>query len=603
MREDVITIWKLVWRRSRPSALLAVAVGLIFISMLLAFAIPLQAPLPVGYSPVKAACPPGQIEVSAIEAPGDGHFLGYFICEPASFCGSCPISQCGVGVPDGNQYCGAPPPPPSATPTPLPPPPPSISVNAVCSSSTSRILTVSDTGAVRVVTVSNGFSTTLAPGNTTVVLNGLAGGSYTASAYSTGPGGNSATVSVTFQVDLSPPVSAATFSGAALNPPWRGQGSVTISTAPTGCLPISGTFYSINGGPFAPYGGPFALADGVYTIAYYSTTTGATEAVKTLSLHVDGTPPAISSISCGPNPTILGGAVNINALVADATSGVANWTLVADPPGGAEDVRGGAGGNVGGSFTTFYSGPYVFGLTVSDKAGNKTAIKPLCTISVIANPTPVVLPTIKPTAIPALVWATYTPLPATQTPMPSLSPTLTRTATNTLTATASPSATPTITATASASPTATASMTDTLTATSSPTAVPPTKPPDIPLVAAIVYEDRGDGTCDHPLGGEPFENPADGKTIVSNSAGVLLVPAGVPLKYIGQRHLTKSREVTGMGCYAGLTPMPTFSAWWWLIVLPTSFVFVIVPLFYGRVEDTRASIGKALEDLANATKG
>jgi hypothetical protein len=176
---------------------------LVFPSLVIAIFLALAAQPPL---PCRAGCGPGQVTIAQIEAPGDGHFLGMG-CYGAGTCGcgADPCSNVSIGVPDGKCYGSG----PAPTSPPPPPPAPSLSIDAVCAVSTSRTFEVSVvSGATRTLRVSNGFSQTLAAGQASVTVSGLAYGSYTATASSSNGNGTSTSSPLSFSVDLEAPTTS-----------------------------------------------------------------------------------------------------------------------------------------------------------------------------------------------------------------------------------------------------------------------------------------------------------------------------------------------------------------------------------------------------------
>ncbi len=113
-----------------------------------------------------------------------------------------------------------------------------------------------------------------------------------------------------------PPVTTATVSPATpdgLAGWYKTQPTVTLAagTPQTGQV----TYYSYDGVTFTPYTAPLVVPDGTYTLSYYTTGAGYTEATHTLSLKVDSTAPVVS-------PSFDSTTRTYSVVATDAASGV-----------------------------------------------------------------------------------------------------------------------------------------------------------------------------------------------------------------------------------------------------------------------------------------
>ena len=132
-----------------------------------------------------------------------------------------------------------------------------------------------------------------------------------------------------------PPVTTATVSPATpdgLAGWYKTKPTVTLAAGATP-QPSQVTYYSYDGVTFLPYTAPIVVPDGTYTLYYYTTGAGYTEATHTLALNVDSTPPVVSP-SFDPTTNTY------SVTATDAASGVASiqqsvnggaWTTYAGP--------------------------------------------------------------------------------------------------------------------------------------------------------------------------------------------------------------------------------------------------------------------------------
>jgi len=108
--------------------------------------------------------------------------------------------------------------------------------------------------------------------------------------------------------------------------------SVSLSTL-DGCSGVAVTEYSTDGVNWTPYAGSILISsEGVTTVSYRSTDrAGNTEAVKTVTVHIDKTAPAIN-LTANPNlifpPNGQSVTVNLRGVGSDAISGLASVSYI-----------------------------------------------------------------------------------------------------------------------------------------------------------------------------------------------------------------------------------------------------------------------------------
>ncbi len=324
-----------------------------------------NSPLPVGPRPVLAGCGPGEVFAAAVEAPGDGHYLGYGFCVPASFCAPCGAQDCGKGVPNGFLYCGAPPPPP-------PPPPvpnkPMVDAGPACLGGTSRTVTLS--GNV------DSYQIQMNPGG--VVVNGAsytftglqAGIGYTFNGQAfNGSGGSgwSDPVGPVYQDTQAPTTAFNPVGTAGSNGWWRSNVSVALLATDADCLGVKQIIYALDGAA-AVYTSPFPVnGDGTHSLTYASTDGTNTEAPQNQTIRIDTVAPTLSLTPSRPPDSSSGwyrSPVDVTLATSDTTSGVASQQVNIDNQG-----------------WTAYTGTITFGTDakhtlnaqVVDVAGNQSA--------------------------------------------------------------------------------------------------------------------------------------------------------------------------------------------------------------------------------------
>lgn len=188
------------------------------------------------------------------------------------------------------------------------------------------------------------------------------------------PYGAGGAATVTLFVDGSAPTTTASLSGpAGANGFYKGRVSVTLSaTDPDGPADVTGTFYTVDGGPQQTYSGPFPITgDGTHTIAFFSRDQlGNAEATQTLP--IDSLAPVTAA---NAQSTTTGQQVTLSA--SDGFSGVANTNY---------SIDGGAPQAYTAPFTVTGNGPHVVRFQSADRAGNIEALKTLSITINIAAP-------------------------------------------------------------------------------------------------------------------------------------------------------------------------------------------------------------------------
>ncbi len=204
-----------------------------------------NSPLPVGPKLVLAGCGPGEVFAAAVEAPGDGHYLGYGFCVPASFCAPCVSSglDCGKGVPDGQRYCGAPPPPP-------PPPPvpnkPQVDAGPACLGGTSRTVTLSGNGDSYQIQMNPGGAIVNGATYTFTGLQAGTGYTFEGQAFNgSGGSGWSDPAGPVYQDTQAPTTTYNPVGTAGVNGWWRSNVSVALLATDAGCLGVKQTILCI----------------------------------------------------------------------------------------------------------------------------------------------------------------------------------------------------------------------------------------------------------------------------------------------------------------------------------------------------------------------
>ena len=93
---------------------------------------------------------------------------------------------------------------------------------------------------------------------------------------------------------------------------------------------VDTTSYRVDGGPWTIYTGPFSIGtDGGHTVEFFSTDlSGNVEAVRSVALNVDATPPTITSLR--PTGAVTTDDVALSWNGADNTSGVAEYRISID---------------------------------------------------------------------------------------------------------------------------------------------------------------------------------------------------------------------------------------------------------------------------------
>ena len=142
--------------------------------------------------------------------------------------------------------------------------------------------------------------------------------------------GSSQTATLTV-VNSTPPVTYSYLSGPNGSNGWY-TGPVTVGLVSFDTYSIvTGTYYTIDGGPQQTYSTPFTVAgDAVHTITFWSVdSSGNTEATNSQSIDIDGTNPTLTFGAPSPAANAAGWnntSVSIPFTASDATSGVASVT-------------------------------------------------------------------------------------------------------------------------------------------------------------------------------------------------------------------------------------------------------------------------------------
>lgn len=198
----------------------------------------------------------------------------------------------------------------------------------------------------------------------------------------------SSTQSVTVRIDTTAPVTTA---GLSTPPNANGWNSTAVTVALTAHDTLSGvvgTEFNLDGAGWQSYTGPVALTtDGIHTLQYRSEDkAGNVETAKSLTVRLDTTPPSCTAPASPsrlwpPNHKLV--PVGVTVTTADATSGVAGYSLsaLATNEGSIADEM--TGFVIGGSGTAATTGSlladrngsgagrvYTFTYLVTDRAGN-----------------------------------------------------------------------------------------------------------------------------------------------------------------------------------------------------------------------------------------
>jgi methionine-rich copper-binding protein CopC len=174
------------------------------------------------------------------------------------------------------------------------------------------------------------------------------------------------TGSTTFGIDTVPPVTSATVTPTPNAAGWNNTGVNVILSATDDRSGVAVTQYQLDGGAWETYQGPIPItAEGVHTVRYASTDkAGNQEAVKTLTVRIDETPPVTTAQLAGTLGTNgwfkAGTPVTLTLNASDALSGVALTQFT---------VNGGPSQTYSGPIT-FPDGQYTVTYRSEDVAGN-----------------------------------------------------------------------------------------------------------------------------------------------------------------------------------------------------------------------------------------
>ena len=167
--------------------------------------------------------------------------------------------------------------------------------------------------------------------------------------------------------DNTPPATTSLVSGPLAISGWyTGPAVVTLmATDPDGPSDIASTLYRIDGGPPATYTSPFTVSnDGVHTIAFFSIDkAGNTEALHSITLKIDATPPVVTFGNPQPAPNAAGWNntnVSLPFVASDNLSGVASISVPSPlvlMTEGSSVTRSVAVTDVAGNKATFTSSP------------------------------------------------------------------------------------------------------------------------------------------------------------------------------------------------------------------------------------------------------
>jgi probable HAF family extracellular repeat protein len=131
------------------------------------------------------------------------------------------------------------------------------------------------------------------------------------------------------------PVTRATISGPTGTNGWY-LGSILVTLSATSQnSSVAATYFSIDGAAYQRYASPFPItADGAHQLSYYSVdTTGSQETTAQQTIRIDATKP-VSHVSALP-ATAPAPSFSVTWSGADATSGIANYTIFVADNGGA----------------------------------------------------------------------------------------------------------------------------------------------------------------------------------------------------------------------------------------------------------------------------
>ncbi|TCO47347.1 ThuA domain-containing protein [Actinocrispum wychmicini] len=191
-------------------------------------------------------------------------------------------------------------------------------------------------------------------------------GSHVVAYRATDKAGNTVSASLPIRKDTAAPLTTAQFA-APNDDGWHaGAVPVTLSTTDASAG-VSGTQYSLDGGPWKPYTEPVNVTgDGTHTVAYHSTDkAGNVEQDKAATVKIDGT-----------KPTVLVSGVADGRIYGDSQDLRISWQAV-DSTSGIKTVSGALDGNAyaSGTLQALYElGLSIHSLSVTavDKAGNQT---------------------------------------------------------------------------------------------------------------------------------------------------------------------------------------------------------------------------------------
>jgi ABC-type transport system substrate-binding protein len=142
--------------------------------------------------------------------------------------------------------------------------------------------------------------------------------------------------SVGVNVDTIPPKTHVTLSGVSGLNGWYASAVALSLDAIDPTSGVDSLSYQLNGGGWLRYSGPLNLGDGTFTVSYRAAdVAGNTEAVQSVSVKIDMTPPELQFVT--PAATLTNSLLRLSWIAVDNGSGIAGYSIRVDE-GGFQDV-------------------------------------------------------------------------------------------------------------------------------------------------------------------------------------------------------------------------------------------------------------------------